>query len=323
MQSSESASKVPAQSAGSKQLITSSTPCNPENPYPHESFYAFISSPIDAQLAAEAAVRKLVKPFMGCNVEMNNIAVRSGSVIVFPENSVKRWKDGEMWSPSRAYGPFLLYRQMEDAPSTKLSIGTSRSPSPYTIPWSKMRRGSTIAGVEPIYNNAHLNAKNRRIKETGLTKRTITIRASDGQSYRIICYYRLQDVAGNQKLLPVPSKMPLFRELLEKDSSNEIRKLLSLSLNETKLTWKVEKKGASQTTMAATAAEEDNRYLRHLSDVSSSHQILPLMLTGAPHFFHPAQSPAQPTYQPYPAYSYAYPPYVYYPYHIPYSHSYF
>ncbi|CAG8708267.1 18494_t:CDS:2, partial [Racocetra persica] len=38
-----------------------------------------------------------------------------GSVFVYDENEagIKRWTDGKLWSPSRIYGDFLLYQELE------------------------------------------------------------------------------------------------------------------------------------------------------------------------------------------------------------------
>ncbi|KAI8831732.1 Gti1/Pac2 family-domain-containing protein [Chytriomyces cf. hyalinus JEL632] len=76
------------------------------------SFFGFIENPMDALLVIEGCVRSNLRQFTGSAADMARIPIRSGTVIVIPENSVfvKRWRDGIHWSPSRAFGPFLLYR---------------------------------------------------------------------------------------------------------------------------------------------------------------------------------------------------------------------
>ncbi|KAI8829343.1 Gti1/Pac2 family-domain-containing protein [Chytriomyces cf. hyalinus JEL632] len=82
-----------------------------EQPASQETFYGFIKDAIDALLVIEACLKGLLSPFKSGSDASGQLAIRSGTVIVFAESStqMKRWRDGERWSPSRAHGPFLLY----------------------------------------------------------------------------------------------------------------------------------------------------------------------------------------------------------------------
>lgn len=55
--------------------------------------------------------------------------IRNGSVFVFSEqeSGVRRWTDGRLWSPSRIYGDFLIYRELEKKYSKKQSLPLSSS----------------------------------------------------------------------------------------------------------------------------------------------------------------------------------------------------
>ncbi|KAJ3292245.1 hypothetical protein HDU79_001584 [Rhizoclosmatium sp. JEL0117] len=146
--------------------------------YSHETFFGYIKNPSDALIIIECCIQRHLKPFDRPPSDMLHLPIRSGSVIVLSDsaNGVKRWRDGEKWSPSRAYGPFLLYKQAEYAindtqkkPYTK----TSNLPTPQ-IPIKSM--------------------KNNQTRRNGLTKRTLTLFGSDGNRHRVISYYNQQDV---------------------------------------------------------------------------------------------------------------------------------
>ncbi|KAJ3247311.1 hypothetical protein HDU78_004560 [Chytriomyces hyalinus] len=80
-----------------------------------ETYIGFIATLEDALLVVEATINGSLPHFIGTAGDLNLIPCRSGTVIVVAEASakVRRWKDGVPWSPSRAFGPFLLYRQIE------------------------------------------------------------------------------------------------------------------------------------------------------------------------------------------------------------------
>ncbi|KAJ3228506.1 hypothetical protein HDU78_009750 [Chytriomyces hyalinus] len=157
------------------------------------SFFGFIENPMDALLVIEGCVRSNLRQFTGSAADMARIPIRSGTVIVIPENSVfvKRWRDGIHWSPSRAFGPFLLYRQVE--------LTNTNEPHPVGPKYAPKRVQSNVAALEPTFSARTLKP-NTRLVENGLTKRTITLKGSDGQKHRVVSYYCPDDVVEMSRL---------------------------------------------------------------------------------------------------------------------------
>ncbi|KAJ3262841.1 hypothetical protein HDU77_011702 [Chytriomyces hyalinus] len=148
---------------------------------------------MDALLVIEGCLRSNLRLFTGSAADMARIPIQSGTVIVIPENSafVKRWRDGIHWSPSRAFGPFLLYRQVEPT-------DTNESP-PAGPKYAPKRVQSNVAALEPTFSARTLKP-NTRLVENGLTKRTITLKGSDGQKHRVVSYYCPDDVVEMSRL---------------------------------------------------------------------------------------------------------------------------
>ncbi|KAJ3280850.1 hypothetical protein HDU79_011313, partial [Rhizoclosmatium sp. JEL0117] len=134
-------------------------------------------------------LKGVLPAFRGNSDDMASVKVRSGTVIVMPEKglSVKRWRDGIKWSPSRAYGNFLLYRQIETKNTNEPDDDDDTNPRPYSAPY-----GSTT-GLQPTFTSKTLK-EGTRIAKNGLTKRTITVKGSDGEKHRVISYYNSRDV---------------------------------------------------------------------------------------------------------------------------------
>ncbi|ORY26282.1 hypothetical protein BCR33DRAFT_726411 [Rhizoclosmatium globosum] len=151
--------------------------------YTFETFHGFVRDVADAVILIEACIRGILTPFNGGR----GIAIRSGSVVVFPEGTghITRWTDGERWSSSRSHGPFLLYREIEsDRGETKELI-----------------EEEVIPGLEPPFNERSLKV-NTRLVANGLTKKTISMTASDGLKYRVVCYYNRDEVSYLYNVLP-------------------------------------------------------------------------------------------------------------------------
>ncbi|ORY30154.1 hypothetical protein BCR33DRAFT_570673 [Rhizoclosmatium globosum] len=156
---------------------------------------------MDALFVVQGTVFGKLTPFAGTAEEMARIRIRSGTVIVMAENSpfVKRWRDGIRWSPSRAFGPFILYRQIENkdpnatTQDEELSVDILPPPGHF---------GSTT-GVLPTYTERTLKP-NTQLLKNGLTKRTISVKGSDGLKHRVVSYYSSKDVLE----MKVRSKAP-------------------------------------------------------------------------------------------------------------------
>ncbi|KAI8842612.1 Gti1/Pac2 family-domain-containing protein [Chytriomyces cf. hyalinus JEL632] len=162
-----------------------------------ETYFGFIATLEDALLVIEGTINGCLPHFAGTASELNHIPVRSGTVIVVAESSanVRRWKDGIPWSPSRAFGPFLLYRQIE------LETSATSSSIPHAK-YSARRFNSNHAGLEPNYTQKTLKP-GTRIAPNGLTKRTITLVGSDGGRHRLVSYYEPNDIVNLHQGKPV------------------------------------------------------------------------------------------------------------------------
>ncbi|KAJ3279704.1 hypothetical protein HDU79_000370, partial [Rhizoclosmatium sp. JEL0117] len=154
-----------------------------------ETYHGFIDDPVDAVYVVQGTLKGVLPAFRGNSDDMASVKVRSGTVIVMPEKglSVKRWRDGIKWSPSRAYGNFLLYRQIETKNTNEPDDDDDPDPRPYSAPY-----GSTT-GLQPTFTSKTLK-EGTRIAKNGLTKRTITVKGSDGEKHRVISYYNSRDV---------------------------------------------------------------------------------------------------------------------------------
>ncbi|KAJ3074483.1 hypothetical protein HDU98_011166 [Podochytrium sp. JEL0797] len=187
-----------------------------KKPY-FETFYGFIEDPMDALHVIEGCVRGNLIAFQGTSIDMARVNPRSGTVIVVPDNSIhiKRWRDNIKWSPSRAYGKFILYRQIESGTGTSIvSSSTTTLTKDQPSKYAACLGGASITGLEPVFSKRTLKP-NTRLVENGLTKRTITILGSDRRFYRIISYYTTEDVLEmtSRNLAAVNADMAKARHL--------------------------------------------------------------------------------------------------------------
>ncbi|TPX58907.1 hypothetical protein CcCBS67573_g09124 [Chytriomyces confervae] len=187
------------------------------NPDPFtETFYGFIKDTLDASLLIESCIAGTHAPVKDIPFGFNTLPLRSGSVVVFAESSAQslrmRWRDGWAWSSSRIHGAFLLYREVE--PSTSRTIH----------PQIETSQLFTQAAAKP----------NTKLIPNGMAKRTITLRGSDGNRYRVISYFYPNDVEYLYKPtpsntspqqqqqqqqhshFPVPSRIPAFQRYQQK-----------------------------------------------------------------------------------------------------------
>ena len=80
-----------------------------------ETFYGLIETTLDSlrvfQCCREGKLGRIRRRLY----DRERKLIRSGSVFVFNEveSGIKRWTDGRLWSPSRIYGNFLIYRELE------------------------------------------------------------------------------------------------------------------------------------------------------------------------------------------------------------------
>ncbi|KAJ3026572.1 UNVERIFIED_CONTAM: hypothetical protein HDU68_005432 [Siphonaria sp. JEL0065] len=190
-------------------LPSQATPHNPQQQQrqqqqqDQETSYGFVKEKEDAILLAEACVAGTLKPVSDLQTSgFSSLAMRSGTILVFVENSAQmqkmRFRDAGAWSSSRISGAFLLYRQVEYTDKKK------------TVAVAEAERSS-------LFVNTSLRPYTKLISN-GLAKRTITIPGSDGNRYRVINYFYPHEVEGFYKKggasswysLPIPSQQPEF-----------------------------------------------------------------------------------------------------------------
>ncbi|KAJ3287253.1 hypothetical protein HDU79_005845 [Rhizoclosmatium sp. JEL0117] len=218
------------------------------------TYHGFIEDAMDALFVVQGTILGTLSAFVGTAEDMAKVEVRSGTVIVMAENNpyLKRWRDGLKWSPSRAYGPFILYREIE-AKGTNLT-----QPDEDLVKDIVALSGHTgsTTGLLPSFSERTLKP-DTQLRKDGLTKRTISVNGSDGISYRVVAYYkasdvlsmmaseRTQDLRGSQ-LLPNLNgdNTPLSRpsqdnqlKLLVENSGINMTKLIKSTLPE----WKPER----------------------------------------------------------------------------------
>ncbi|KAI8610432.1 Gti1/Pac2 family-domain-containing protein [Chytriomyces sp. MP71] len=144
-----------------------------------ETFYGYVKNRMDALLLIEACIDRVLFPLNVTPVDLSRVRIRSGTVLVFAENSshsmMVRWRDGERWSPSRIHGQFLLYREV---------ISTRHDSNPNGEQPETCTRFSTSGA-----------RANTRLVPNGFAKRTITLTGSDGNRYRVISYFYPSDVS--------------------------------------------------------------------------------------------------------------------------------
>lgn len=89
-----------------------------------ETFYGMVESSADAlrifQLCREGELGRVRRRLH----DHERKQIRSGSIFVFNEieSGIKRWTDGRLWSPSRIFGDFLIYRELERKYARRTSI---------------------------------------------------------------------------------------------------------------------------------------------------------------------------------------------------------
>ncbi|KAI8612070.1 Gti1/Pac2 family-domain-containing protein, partial [Chytriomyces sp. MP71] len=160
-----------------------------------ETFFGHIKTVQDAECVVEACLAGLLPIIRTVPVILSGLAVRSGTIIVFPEitssTQLTRWRDGGRWSASRICGHFLLYREIEKP--AKGGVHQGQGSLLPKNPYSRATSGSQRAERNTLFTTLSLR-KNTTLVPNGLAKTTITITGSDGQKYRVINYFYPEEV---------------------------------------------------------------------------------------------------------------------------------
>lgn len=145
--------------------------------------------------------------------------IRSGSVFVYNEETsgIKRWTDGNHWSPSRIQNNYLIYREMDkpftpgekkralkkkDASSRARAHANGSSPGiPEVSANEEANYGMT---EEDLRNFVGSLTDSYCFKAGGLMKKTISIQCK-GVQHHIVSYYSIED--AKHRVLPTPSEI--------------------------------------------------------------------------------------------------------------------
>ncbi|KAF3770304.1 hypothetical protein M406DRAFT_248636, partial [Cryphonectria parasitica EP155] len=142
--------------------------------------------------------------------------IRSGNVFVYEESSsgIKRWTDGQNWSPSRILGNYLIYRELDKSfPSgdKKRAIKRKREGKP-DLQQSGHPTTTTTNSTTPDAPTSLNDERERALlgslvdsypfKEGGLIKKTISIKWNNVM-HHLVSYYSLEDARNHR--LPFPS----------------------------------------------------------------------------------------------------------------------
>lgn len=133
--------------------------------------------------------------------------IRSGNVFVYEESSsgIKRWTDGQNWSPSRILGNYLIYRELDKnfpPGDKKRAIKRKRDGKP------ELQNGHPgTPGAPTTLNDERERAllgsliDSYPFKEGGLIKKTISIKWNNVM-HHLVSYYSLEDARNHRLAFP-------------------------------------------------------------------------------------------------------------------------
>jgi hypothetical protein len=198
------------------------------------TFNGHVITTYDALLLFEACLtgHLALIPGRPSNQERKSLAC-SGSVFIYEEISsgIKRWTDGQNWSPSRRLGNFLIYRELANAfppgekrKAKKKSARNTARTEPYAQPDRIGESYSPITSQSTSFTGVATSSYTERqlagslvesfdsydYEPNGLMKRTLSIKGQ-GATYHLISYYNKNDVLREQ--FSTPSKMPAFSNI--------------------------------------------------------------------------------------------------------------
>ncbi|KAH9267273.1 hypothetical protein BASA83_010006 [Batrachochytrium salamandrivorans] len=138
-----------------QQQVSQSLPGLP--PKRMESFFGFVSTPLDAAILIHASrfQSDAVLPIKRRLLTSERNLVRSGSVFVFTESDsgMKRWTDGMRWSKSRVEGQFLVYRCIDHKRPVSSVSGAAATSS--NANGHSTNTNSTAAAAAPSFSAAN------------------------------------------------------------------------------------------------------------------------------------------------------------------------
>ncbi|KAJ3078948.1 hypothetical protein HDU99_000258 [Rhizoclosmatium hyalinum] len=178
----------------------------------NQTYYGFIEDAMDALFVVQGAILGVLPAFTGTAEDMANVDVRSGTVIVMAENNpyLKRWR--VRWTQVVTVTGVWAFHTVQvtlwgmmklqvTISSREIEAKGANSTQPNDDLIQEMinlsgHTGSTT-GLLPSFSERTLKP-NTQLRREGLTKRTISIKGSDGISYRVVSYYKASDVLSTK-----------------------------------------------------------------------------------------------------------------------------
>jgi hypothetical protein len=194
---------------------------------PVPTYQGYINSTFDALLLFEACLAGHLNhvPRRPHDHERWEL-IKSGNVFIFEERAsgMKRWTDGIDWSPSRARGNFLIYREIDEPfpQGKRRAINKSRCPSggvngPICTVAKLPRVGMPVPSkdkeaLSKVLVGSLVDSYN--FKAGGLIKKTISVNVN-GATHHLVGYYSVDDVLKNQ--LRRPAEDSFFQAFMPRD----------------------------------------------------------------------------------------------------------
>ena len=139
-------------------------------------------------------------------------------VFVEGECGIRRWTDGKLWSPSRIFGQFLVYKEVEKRPK-RMSFKTESCGNVeqgWSVPPLEADASSSSSSQEDFCSSFEVDAASA-FKKGGLIKKTISINFATGESLHIVSYSKYltmnnMSMVGESDLL-TPSRNMNFKDI--------------------------------------------------------------------------------------------------------------
>ncbi|KAM6504618.1 Global transcription regulator sge1 [Fusarium solani] len=173
------------------------------------TFNGYIYTTYDALIVFEACLSdKLSRALRRPTDDERRELIQSGKVFIYKEEpGMKRWTDGVFWSPSRALGNFLVYRELKrplESSNERQTLkkhkqmGTDANPKSQSPLHTKHEDWWLIGSLVDSYD----------FKQDGLVKKTIKITFQEA-AYHLVCYYKCEDI--KRGFYTSPSRDPMLQ----------------------------------------------------------------------------------------------------------------
>jgi hypothetical protein len=190
------------------------------------TFTGFVQDSADALILFKACLEGILHhvPRRPNNQERSQL-IESGNIFIYEERAsgIKRWTDGVAWSPSRVFGDFLIYRELDKrfAPGEKRrAIKRKRGSHPCVDDFQHGNSDSQenaemprpITPHDPLVTSEQDKELQRSLigslvdsygfRADGLVKKTMSI-SINGISHHMVSYYKVDDVKRDALARPL------------------------------------------------------------------------------------------------------------------------